>query len=438
MTPPPTRRHLLGASLGLCAAALLPGCGQPPASRSHRTAAEPAEAPGSVTPGRPRLRLIGEATLPHRMDFQGTTVGGLSGIDYDPATGLYVLISDDRSIISPARAYTARLPLSAAGLGTPQLEHVTLLRNAQGTPFPNRQQALPSDEVPDPEAIRWLDGGHVLWASEGWALRGMGPALHESRMPDGQWVRSLPLPPMFTPRPGAGTGPRDNLAFEGLALSPDRRTAWVAMENALLQDGPSPRVGAEGGPCRITAFDLASGQAVRQIAYVPDAIPARGPLPGLLPPVLYADNGISEILMHDAHHMLVLERAYVLGQGLSLRLYRIDTRSASDTLGLERLLPGNHHSATKTLVADFATLGLSRLDNTEGMTWGPVLQHGNRSSRTLVVVSDDNFRSAQVTQFAAFEFIETRSAVMDEKTRFYVPDSVKHPTIDTSVNHDNR
>ena len=74
-------------------------------------------------------------------------------------------------------------------------------------------------------------------------------------------------------------GPRDNLAFEGLALTPDQRTAWVAMENALLQDGPSPRVGAEGGPCRITAFDLASGQAVRQIAYVPDAIPARGPLP---------------------------------------------------------------------------------------------------------------------------------------------------------------
>ena len=76
----------------------------------------------------------------------------------------------------------------------------------------------------------------------------MGPALHESRMSDGQLVRTLALPPMFTPQPGAGTGPRDNLAFEGLALTPDQRTAWVAMENALLQDGPSPRVGAEGGP----------------------------------------------------------------------------------------------------------------------------------------------------------------------------------------------
>ena len=402
MTLQTTRRTLLGAGMAFGASALLPGCGQPPAIPQPVPSA-----PARATV--PRLRLIGEATLPHRMDFQGTTVGGLSGIDYDPASGLYVLISDDRSILSPARAYTARLPLTATGLGTPQLESVTLLRNAQGTPFPKRQQARPTDEVPDPEAVRWLADGHVLWASEGWVHRGMGPALHESRMSDGQLVRTLALPPMFTPQPSAGTGPRDNLAFEGLALTPDKRTAWVAMENALLQDGPSPRVGAEGGPCRITAFDLASGQAVRQIAYVPDAIPARGPLPGLTPPVVYADNGISEILMQDTHHMLVLERAYVLGQGMSLRLYRIDTRTASDTLGLDQLQPGNHHSAAKTLVADFATLGLTQLDNTEGMTWGPVLhdvQDNGRRIRTLVVVSDDNFRSAQITQFAAFEFIE--------------------------------
>lgn len=400
MTPQLTRRSLLGAGMVFGAATLLPGCGQPPEIPQRPGPGGPAVATS------PRLRLIGETTLPHRMDFQGTTVGGLSGIDYDPATGLYVLISDDRSILSPARAYTARLPLTTTGLGTPQLESVTLLRNAQGTLFPNHRQARATDEVPDPEAVRWLPGGHVLWASEGWVHRGMGPALHESRMSDGQLVRTLALPPMFTPQPGAGTGPRDNLAFEGLALTPDKRTAWVAMENALLQDGPSPRVGAEGGPCRITAFDLASGQAVRQIAYVPDAIPARGPLPGLTPPVVYADNGISEILMQDDHHMLVLERAFVLGQGMSLRLYRIDTRAASDTLGLDRLQPGNHQSAAKTLVADFATLGLTQLDNTEGMTWGPVLLDNGRRIRTLVVVSDDNFRSAQITQFAAFEFIE--------------------------------
>ncbi|WP_251056110.1 esterase-like activity of phytase family protein [Streptomyces sp. ISL-94] len=41
-------------------------------------------------------RLLGERTVPHKLDFRGTTVGGLSGIDRDPCTGEYALISDDR------------------------------------------------------------------------------------------------------------------------------------------------------------------------------------------------------------------------------------------------------------------------------------------------------------------------------------------------------
>jgi hypothetical protein len=72
-------------------------------------------------------------------------------------------------------------------------------------------------------------------------------------------------------------------------------------------------------------------------------------------------------------------------------------------LAIDALAPGNHQPVAKTLVADFATLGLSRLDNTEGMCWGPPLPNGNRM---LVVVSDDNFNPLQVTQFAAFEYID--------------------------------
>jgi len=38
------------------------------------------------------LRLIGQQVLPRRSEFQGTVVGGLSGIDYDAANNRYVLI----------------------------------------------------------------------------------------------------------------------------------------------------------------------------------------------------------------------------------------------------------------------------------------------------------------------------------------------------------
>ena len=383
----PTRRRLLGygaaATLGM---ALVP----------------PAHADGSGA--RTRLRLLGEARLPHRLQYQGTTVGGLSGIDHDPVSGLYYLISDDGSNFNPARFYTARIALETNRLGTPELIAVTTLRQADGSAYP---AALRGIQVPDPEAIRWRASSQtVLWTSEGHALTGAAPALRESRA-DGTLLREFTLPPMFDFQ--LTQGPRVNATLEGLALSPDGSRAWISMEGAMRQDGPLPSVQAPGGPCRFTEVDLASGQVLRQIAYLPDAIP-RAPLP----PATQADNGVTEILMLDAYRLLVLERAYMAGHGpataSSLRLYLIDTRAGSDTLNLPALQAGNHQPVAKVLVADFSAFTaagpgprLDRLDNSEGMCWGPRLANGNRS---LHVISDDNFSPRQITQWLAFEFLD--------------------------------
>lgn len=374
------RRQLLLAGLG--AAAGLAGC---------RSPAAPAAAP--ATP--PRLHRLGEARWPHRLRVGGSTVGGLSGIDYDANRSEYLLLSDDRSDHDPARFYTARW---AAWSESPVPGDVVQLQRAGGGPWPGRRDAVAGLAVPDPESLRLRpDTGTLLWTCEGDVPRGFGPALRESAR-DGRLLREFALPSMFDADPARRRGPRDNLGFEGLALTPDGRHAWLAMENALIQDGPVPTLGAAGGPCRLTRIELASGRATRQIAYVPDAIPLRPLIPGA-----HADNGISEILMLDADRMLVLERAWAVGAGNSLRLYEIDTRDAGDVLALDALAPGNHRPAPKTLVADFAALGLSRLDNTEGMCWGPPLPDGRR---VLVVVSDDNFNPLQATQFAAFAYTD--------------------------------
>lgn len=380
VTPASTqRRRFLRGAASACAVALA-GCG---------TAIAPVPAAGA-----PRLRLLGEATVPHALDFHGTTVGGLSALDHDPATGLWYALSDDRSERQPARFYTLRLDIAPGRLGV-QLQDVVTLRGADGQPFPRRSTR---GEVVDPEGLRVLPGGAgLLWTSEGDETVGQSPGLRHARL-DGRFVRSFDLPPLLQYASRPGTGPRPNQCLEGLALSPDGRTAWAAMEGPLQQDGPEPGVGRPGGPCRFTAFDVASGRAVRQVAYLPDAIPMAPVVPGGP-----ADNGVSEVLLADAARMLVLERAYAMGKGNSLRLYEIDTAAASDTLHLQRLAPDTYRPAAKRLVADFAELGLARLDNTEGMAWGPGLPGGGRC---LVVVSDDNFNPRQVTQFAAFEYLE--------------------------------
>jgi hypothetical protein len=349
-------------------------------------------------PAKPRLRLLGEARLPHRLQFRDTTVGGLSGLDYDPVNDVWYALSDDGSDINPARFYTLRLTISPTGIALPELLDVVTLLQPDGTPYPGRARG---GTVPDPESIRFRPQTHtLLWSSEGGIRQGLDPFVREVRT-DGTHVREFVLPDMFRADPQGNTGPRHNLAFEGMSLTPDGHSVWVAMEAALKQDGPVPRVGASGGPCRFTLFDAATGVAVRQIAYVPDAIPHPP-----LPPTAFADNGVSEVLMQDEHRMLVLERAYMSGVGNALRLYQIDTRLGSNTLAIANLMHTAFDPAPKTLVADFsgfAHMGLSRLDNTEGMAWGPRLRNGRR---TLVFVSDDNFNPQQVTQFLAFEFQE--------------------------------
>ncbi|WP_309954440.1 MULTISPECIES: esterase-like activity of phytase family protein [Variovorax] len=352
--------------------------------------------PAPPLPGAGRLRRIAEAHWPHRPNIQGTTGGGLSGIDYDPQRSEYLLLSDDRSDLNPARFYTATWP--APWLKPPEPKDVVQLQRTGGAPWPARRRAEPGTAIPDPESLRLRpDTGTLLWVSEGDVVRGFGPALYESTR-DGLLLREFALPAMFTPDPAQQRGPRDNLGFEGLALTPDGQSAWLAMENALIQDGPVPTTRAAGGPCRLTQVNLQTGQAIRQIAYVPDAVPLRPLIPGS-----HADNGVSEVLMLDSDRMLVLERAYATGSGNSLRLYEINTRGATDVLTTDVLATGNHHPAEKTLIADFAGLGLSRLDNTEGMCWGPTLPNGKRM---LVVVSDDNFNPLQTTQFAAFEYTD--------------------------------
>jgi hypothetical protein len=395
-----SRRLLLHTLSATALAASGVACAQSPAPSTAAAV--------SASKSGPRLRLIGQSTLAHKLQFQGTTVGGLSGLDYDKERGVYYAISDDRSDINPARFYTLKLNITADSVGTPELLKVTTLQAPNGKPYPNRRSVTEgSPEVPDPESIRLRAATNTLyWTSEGDARHGQSPFIREMRM-DGSYASQVPVPAMFAFDKTGKTGVRDNKGFEGLSFTPSGDTLWVATEAALVQDGLVPAVGVPGGPIRITQFATHSAQPFRQIAYIPDAIPFAPSVAGVSPPAgltpdAMMDNGVSEIWMASETGMLVLERAWAYGVGNSLRLYWIDTDDADDVLGLPALLGAKFKPADKVLLLDFAKAGLPRLDNTEGMTRGPTLANGNP---TLVFVSDDNFNSSQITQFVAFEWL---------------------------------
>jgi hypothetical protein len=375
----------LALAAALCACGAMPQRQLAPSASAHVAGAD--------------LRFIGEQRLGWRLPFRDTVVGGLSGIDYNPVTGVWVLASDDRSDVNPARFYTARLDYDADAFKSVTLTGVHFFRQENGSLYPNAaMQARAGGEVPDIETIRYdpLDGS--LWyGSEGSRQLGFQPFVRHASA-DGGYLGTLAAPPMLRVWPARDYGVRDNLAFEGISFAPDGRSLWLGMEAPLYQDGPLPTTAA-GAPARISHVDR-DGKLLRQYAYPVDAIP-QAPAPGKL-----ADNGVAEILAIDAEHVYVLERSGTQDEAgnfsFHIRLYEMAIAGATDVSHLPALAGADYMPARKRLVLDFDTLPLARIDNIEGIAWGARLANGHDA---LVLVSDDNFNRGEVTQLLLFEVL---------------------------------
>lgn len=200
------------------------------------------------------LTLLGEQDLSNLTMVDGTLVGGLSGIDYDPASGAWVTISDDRSANNPARFYSANLTYGADGFEAVKITGEHTLLQADGQPYPN---ADAGGEVPDPESIRFdPQTGGYWWTSEGDRNLGINPSLNLTDA-NGQLVSSFVLPEGFDVHPNEELGTRNNEALEGLTLSADGQTIWLAMEGPLYQDGPDAT--AEAGSVTRLIHQLLTG-----------------------------------------------------------------------------------------------------------------------------------------------------------------------------------
>ena len=338
------------------------------------------------------------ASLPTSFEFLGVTVvgaapvdgapvGGLSGLAWDPATGDYLAISDDRSELAPARLFRLKIQILGGRVadGSVGVSSVTLLRGAKGATYEPRSL--------DPEGIALSAGGFFV-SSEGEGKKGIAPFVAEFEH-NGKFVRQLPLPSRYLPRPdprggrGVLSGVRDNLGFEALTVSPDGRFLVAGVENGLAQESPAAAPGVPS-VTRILRWDLERGGAAQEFLYRVEGVNLTPP-----EPTDFLVNGLVDLVALDESRFLALERQYVPGVGLSVRLYAAELAGLDDVATLDPPATAGLETARKTLLFDFEKLGI-RLDNFEAMTFGPVLSDGRRS---FFIVSDDNFNPAEQATF---------------------------------------
>ncbi len=330
------------------------------------------------------LGFIGSQEVPTGTIFGGTEIGGLSGIELDPASGTYFAISDDQSETNLARFYNLSLDLDADGF-----DGVTF--NAATTILDTDDAAFAPGTI-DAESIR-LDPetGTLLFTSEGDADALIDPFVREMTVA-GAFIREFELPAQLVPTADGSSGIQDNLALESLTLTPSGDTAFSATENALIQDGPIATL-EEGSPSRVIQYDVASGDVAAQFIYEVEPIPvAPDPADG------FADNGLVELLAVDETTFLALERSFAEGVGNTIKLFLTTTDGATDVDDLDSIEGEDVTAMPKTLLADLGELGVP-LDNIEGISFGPEID----GQQTLVLVADNNFNPpAQTNLFLAF------------------------------------
>jgi hypothetical protein len=361
-----------------------------------------------VGTAKPAMRYLGQRQVSFGARFDGTVIGGLSGISYDPGRDCYYVISDDRSAKNPARFYTVRLSLSDNGIDDVVFTGTHPWRDEFGQPFlpspasgwgprsageyPQSLDTAPPVVPPDPEGIAFdAVRQRLYWSSEGERLTDIPgpPVLADPWVRiaglDGSYLGRFAMPPGLA-MSAQRTGARRNTTLEGLTLAPDGRLLFAAMEGPGYDDGAVPDRD-HGALTRITAFDVDSAAPVAQYAYPlePAAAPAES-------------NGLTDLVALSDTAFLVVERAFSAHS--TVRVFRAEIGAATDVLAVPSLTGVPVTPMTKTLLADLSVApGLSPLDNIEGITLGPRLPDGRQS---VLLVSDDNFSPSQVTQFLLF------------------------------------
>lgn len=342
-----------------------------------------------------KLRFIGDQNIATGEKFKETEIGGLSGLVFDQKKNKILAISDDRSAINDARFYEFELKLDEKSFSLAPSELI-ILKNKEGKSFPKGSI--------DAEDIALLNDD-LLISTEGW-INIEPPVNPEVYLfgRDGKLKNKLEVPAKFNPIKGKENvaGIRDNLGLEAMTAARDGKSAWVGTEEALYQDDRT------SGPRYASVLRLVQYKdlkAVKEVAYQLEKVPGIS-IAGLT----VGETGLVGLLAIDDSTFYAVERSYMpLVRKTVVRIFKFKiTAQTTDISKMDSIKGKKITTVEKELIAnleDYTTAMSEKfqsIDNIEGLCFGPKLANGHE---TLIMVSDNNFKKRQRTQFLAFEII---------------------------------
>lgn len=328
-----------------------------------------------------KLEFISRAEVPKGLEFQSTFVGGLSGLTTDGKD--YFIVSDDKGKISPPRFYQIQLnsEKNSKNWNIQFLNTIQLQKKIQ------TQEMKPL--TVDLEGIQFHKDQFFILSDEG------NVSSKPRRSPqlliysvEGLFQHQIEVPIDYIPEEigEQKKGVQDNAGFEGLTLSPSQQILFAATEKNLVQDKIGPR---------IAQFNY---QKNKQFKFVKDCY---YPIESQDYQIGEVFKGISEIITIDESRLIVLERGLGfinLSPTYFVKFYLInmsECQKGKETLSKKIILNLNEGNSQQPIGQN--------IQNFEAMAW---LISDNASQKTLIVVSDDNFKQREKTEFLFFKFSE--------------------------------
>ena len=351
------------------------------------------------------LNYVGVQTIPTGTLVGGVEIGGLSGISYNPYTDRFIAITDDSRSNGASRMWSLDLSYTGTTFSSATALFEVGLKKRDAIALP----------LTDAEGIAGnLDGSfyvsHEGLAAGTDATYSTPPWIYRFNGATGNKEGEVILPVKFLPRDSSGnsvapsasnqsSGVVSNLSLECLGLTPSKKVIFTANEAALKQDYSgvydNSTNQAQNSESRIVRFTGVPGNpvAAEEKVYQADQ--------GTLYLVFRRFNTVPDILpVDDSGRLLVMERGLIANNtnlgSYRIRIYEVNFNqsNATNVAGVNSLNGASYTKLSKTLLWESS----SGMDNVEAMCFGRDVA----GFRTLVLASDNNFSTSQITQFHVF------------------------------------